>query len=260
MTGQAVQLRVSGLVQEFGHGASGFRALGGVDLEVMRGETVGLVGESGCGKSTLAKAVMLIRRPTAGAIEFDGEDVTGLRGRALRRHRRRVQMVFQDPNDSLDPRYTVRRSVAEPLAAAGITGARRAEAVERALHDVGLPTAALDRYPHEFSGGQRQRIAIARAMAVEPEFVVLDEPTSALDVSVQAQILYLLVGLQRARGVTYLFISHNLAVVHHLAHRIAVMRGGRVVEFGDGPQVMQRPRHDYTRQLLASMPPLYREQ
>jgi ABC-type glutathione transport system ATPase component len=253
-----VLLHVKGVTQRFGHGARSFTALDDVDLAVRRGETLGLVGESGCGKSTLARAVMLMRRPTSGAVVFDGDDVTGLRGAALRRHRRRVQMVFQDPNDSLDPRYTVERSIAEPLAAAGIAGAERRRRVTEALDQVGLPRDAGDRLPHEMSGGQRQRVAIARAMATRPEFIVLDEPTSALDVSVQAQVLNLLVQIQQDTGVTYLFISHNLSVVHHLAHRVVVMEAGKVVEEGPGEQIMSEPRHPYTRSLIDSMPQLYR--
>ncbi|GAB3595627.1 ATP-binding cassette domain-containing protein [Microbacterium tumbae] len=251
-------LRVRNVTQRFGHGEGAMTALDDVSLDVRRGETLGLVGESGSGKSTLARAVLLMRRPTAGAIEFDGEDVTSLRGRALRRHRRRVQMVFQDPNDSLDPRFTIARSVAEPLVAAGIPGAERRMRVFESLEQVGIPADAAGRYPHEFSGGQRQRIAIARAMAAEPEFVVLDEPTSALDVSVQAQVLNLLVRLQEQTGVTYLFITHNLSVVHHVAHRVAVMHDGRVVEEGAGEQIMTDPQHPYTQGLLESMPVLYR--
>lgn len=253
-----VLLHVRGISQRFGLGQRAFTALDDVDLVVRRGETVGLVGESGCGKSTLARAVLLMRTPTTGTIEFEGEDVTGLRGAALRRHRRRVQMVFQDPNDSLDPRFTVGRSIAEPLVAAGIAGSERRRRVADAIDQVGLPRDAVGRYSHELSGGQRQRVAIARAMAVRPEFVVLDEPTSALDVSVQAQVLNLLVQIQQDTGVTYLFISHNLSVVHHLAHRVVVMQAGKVVEEGTGDQIMTAPEHPYTRTLIDSMPQLYR--
>ncbi|GGD62479.1 ATP-binding cassette domain-containing protein [Microbacterium murale] len=251
-------LRVKNITQRFGHGENTMTALDDVSLDVRRGETLGLVGESGSGKSTLARAILLMRRPTAGSIEFDGEDVTGLRGRSLRRHRRRIQMVFQDPNDSLDPRFTIARSIAEPLVAAGMASSERRMRVYEALDQVGIPSDAVNKYPHEFSGGQRQRIAIARAMAAEPEFIVLDEPTSALDVSVQAQVLNLLVRLQEQTGVTYLFITHNLAVVHHIAHRVAVMHDGRVVEEGTGEQVMTAPQHPYTQGLLQSMPVLYR--
>jgi ABC-type glutathione transport system ATPase component len=253
-----VLLRVNHLSQRFGHGAHTVTALDDVTLEVRRGETLGVVGESGSGKSTLARAILLMRRPTLGTIEFDGTDLTRARGRALRRHRRRVQMVFQDPNDSLDPRFTVARSIAEPLVAAGTGGADRRRRVADVLAQVGLPPDAAVRHPHEFSGGQRQRIAIARAMVGDPDFIVLDEPTSALDVSVQAQVLNLLVDLQRQTGVSYLFITHNLSVVSHIAHRIAVMSGGQIVESGTGEQIMNAPRHEYTRTLLGSMPALYR--
>ncbi|WP_222119177.1 ATP-binding cassette domain-containing protein [Microbacterium sp. 1.5R] len=251
-------LRVRNVTQLFGHGSDTMTALDDVSLSVPRGQTLGLVGESGSGKSTLARAILLMRKPSAGTIEFDGKDVTGIRGSALRRHRRRVQMVFQDPNDSLDPRFTVARSIAEPLVAAGVGAKERRRRIADALDRVALPMDSAGRYPHEFSGGQRQRIAIARAMAAEPEFVVLDEPTSALDVSVQAQVLNLLVQLQKDSGVTYLFITHNLSVVHHIAHRVAVMHRGRVVEEGTGEQVMNAPAHPYTRTLLESMPVLYR--
>ncbi|MFK0403035.1 ATP-binding cassette domain-containing protein [Microbacterium sp. NPDC090225] len=251
-------LQVKNITQRFGHGDNVMTALDDVSLSVPRGETLGLVGESGSGKSTLARAILLMRKPTLGTIEFDGADVTGIRGRALRTHRRRIQMVFQDPNDSLDPRFTVARSIAEPLVAAGIGPKERRRRIADSLDRVGLPMDSAGRYPHEFSGGQRQRIAIARAMAAEPEFVVLDEPTSALDVSVQAQVLNLLVQLQKDTGVTYLFITHNLSVVHHIAHRVAVMHQGRVVEEGTGEQVMNTPQHPYTQKLLESMPVLYR--
>jgi len=249
-------LAVHDVHQEFGQGSGRFRALDGVSLQVARGETLGLVGESGCGKSTLARAVMLMQRPTRGRIEFDGQDVTPLRGPALRRHRRRVQMVFQDPNDSLDPRFPVFRSVAEPLRAQRVPGGEVRRRVGEVLEEVGLPADAANRLPHEFSGGQRQRIAIARAMVVRPEFLVLDEPTSALDVSVQAQILNLLVDLQEQHGISYLFVSHDLAVVHHLAHRITVMRAGQVVESGTADEVMHSPRHEYTQELLRAVPRL----
>ncbi len=251
-------LRVRGLTQRFGHGAQTMTAVDDVSLEVRRGETLGLVGESGSGKSTLARAVLLMRRPTEGTIAFDGIDVTTVRGRARRKHRRHVQMVFQDPNDSLDPRFSVARSIAEPLAAAGVWGAEQRTRVLEVLDQVGLPADAATRLPHEFSGGQRQRIAIARAMAARPEFIVLDEPTSALDVSVQAQVLNLLVQLQEETGVSYLFITHNLAVVHHIAHRVAVMHDGRIVEEGPAEQVMTEPHDAYTRTLIDAMPVLYR--
>lgn len=230
------------------------RALDGVTLTIRRGETMGIVGESGCGKSTLARAALLLRKPTSGTIVYDDENVTGLHGARLAAHRKRAQMVFQDPNDSLDPRFTVLASVAEPLRAAGVPRtAARLRALE-ALEQVGIGAEAAGRSPHEFSGGQRQRIAIARAIATDPEFVVLDEPTSALDVSIQAQILNLLLQLQEDKGLTYMFISHNLGVVRHLAHRVAVMYLGAVVEVGPVEQIFARPLHPYTAALLSAVP------
>ncbi|WP_200811086.1 ABC transporter ATP-binding protein [Demequina sp. NBRC 110057] len=229
-------------------------ALDGVTLTVERGETLGIVGESGCGKSTLARAALLLRRPTSGEVFFDGKDALSMRGGALRSHRKRAQMVFQDPNDSLDPRYRVQRSVAEPLRAAGVSRADAAERAMAALAQVGVPEDAAWRHPHEFSGGQRQRIAIARAIATEPELVVLDEPTSALDVSIQAQILNLLLELQERQQLTYMFISHNLAVIRHLSHRVAVMYLGRIVEVGPAADVLANPLHPYTTALISAVP------
>lgn len=258
MTDEQPKIATFDLVKDYGHGAGKFRALNGVSLRVPRGRTFGLVGESGCGKSTLARALTLMDPPTSGRIEMDGLDVTQL-SRSLRRsYRRRVRMVFQDPNDSLDPRFSVLRSLAEPLRAAGMPKAEWRERAIGALRAVGLDEDALERGPFEFSGGQRQRVAIARAVITEPELVVLDEPTSALDVSVQAQVLNLLVDLQALLGVTYVFISHNLAVVRHLAHHVAVMEQGRIVEEGAGDAVMDSPQAPYTRKLVGSIPELYR--
>ncbi|WP_062311031.1 ABC transporter ATP-binding protein [Demequina rhizosphaerae] len=248
-------MTLNGIRQEFP--ASGGRivhALDGVTLEVQRGETLGIVGESGCGKSTLARAALLLRKPTAGEIRFDGDDALAMRGGRLRAHRQRAQMVFQDPNDSLDPRYKVLRSVMEPLLAAGVPRREAKEKALAALEAVGAPDGAAGRFPHEFSGGQRQRIAIARAIATEPELVVLDEPTSALDVSIQAQILNLLLELQESKQLTYMFISHNLAVIRHLSHRVAVMYLGRIVEVGPAAQVLADPLHPYTAALLSAVP------
>lgn len=246
------------LVKDYGHGKNKFRALDGVSLEVPQGQTFGLVGESGCGKSTLARAITLMDAPTRGSIVMDGQDVTHLPKRRRRAYRRTVRMVFQDPNDSLDPRFSVRRTLVEPLRSARSPRAEWDRRATDALESVGLERDVLDRLPHEFSGGQRQRIAIARAIITEPELIVLDEPTSALDVSVQAQVLNLLVEIQNATGMTYLFISHNLAVVRHLSHRIAVMERGKIVEQGAGDSIMDTPENEYTRQLVSSMPGLYR--
>ena len=226
-------------------------AVNGVDLDVVKGEVLGIVGESGCGKSTLARMLLGLLPPTRGSISLDGRDIRALGRREMAR---RVQPVFQDPYSSLNPRRTVASIVALPLAVHGIGSARerRRSAIEM-LDRVGLPARFADRYPRELSGGQRQRVAIARALVMRPEIVVCDEPTSALDVSVQSQILNLLLDLQRELGLTYVFISHNLAVVEHIATRVAVMYLGRVVELSQTAALFADPRHPYTRALLASV-------
>jgi peptide/nickel transport system ATP-binding protein len=232
-------------------------ALNGVDLEIRKGETLGVVGESGCGKSTLAQVIMGLQRPTRGRVVFDGVDLAAGGGAAaLRRLRRRFQVVFQDPQASLDPRMRVWRVIAEPLVCAGQPRAGLRAQARALAEQVGLRPEQLDRYPHELSGGQRQRVAIARALSMEPDLLVLDEPTSALDVSVQAQILNLLMALQQQLGLTYLFISHNVSVVRHIADRVAVMYLGQVVELGAADEVLEQPRHPYTRTLLAAVPKL----
>ncbi len=231
------------------------RAVDGVNLEIRRGETLGLVGESGCGKSTLARVVTALMPATKGKIMFDGEEVTKLKGSKLRRVRRKMQMIFQDPFASLDPRMTVGDIIMEPLDNFRIGSHHdRIKRVQELLRLVGLNPNFNNRYPHEFSGGQRQRIGIARALAVNPKFIVCDEPVSALDVSIAAQIINLLQDLQREFQLTYLFIAHDLAVVRHLSDRIAVMYLGKVVETAGRNDIYDRPQHPYTKALLSSIP------
>jgi peptide/nickel transport system ATP-binding protein len=232
------------------------RAVDGVDLSIDRGTTYGLVGESGCGKSTLGRAILRLTEPTAGQVLFEGTDVASLKGEPLRRMRSRMQMVFQDPLGSLDPRQNVESLLAEPLQAHGLGGDKAAIArrLRELLDAVGLPAAALRRYPHEFSGGQRQRIGIARAITVEPDLLIADEPVSALDVSVQAQVLNLLEELQQRLGLTYLVIAHDLAVVRHISDVVGVMYLGSLVEQAPADALYESPLHPYTRALMSAVP------
>ncbi|MFZ2446124.1 MAG: oligopeptide/dipeptide ABC transporter ATP-binding protein [Syntrophobacteraceae bacterium] len=231
------------------------KAVDGVDLDINRGETLGLVGESGCGKSTLGRVILGIEPPTEGEIVFDGQDISKLEGDGLHRLRRRMQIIFQDPYSSLNPRQTVGRIIGEGLVIHGIgTTAERAERVRKIMEVVGLRPEQIHRYPHEFSGGQRQRIGIARALALHPELVICDEPLSALDVSIQAQVINLLQDLQEEFHLTYLFISHDLSVVRHISDRVAVMYLGQLVELAETEELFKNPYHPYTRALLNAIP------
>ncbi|NPA96247.1 MAG: ABC transporter ATP-binding protein [Crenarchaeota archaeon] len=230
------------------------KAVDGVSFEIYEGETLGLVGESGCGKSTTARLLLRLEEPTDGKVLFEGKNIYKLRGRELKEFRRKANIVFQDPYTSLDPRMTVFDIIMEPIRVHKIDVGDPEQYVLKLLYEVGLNESHMYRYPHEFSGGQRQRIAIARVLALRPKFIVLDEPTSALDVSVQAQILNLLKDLQKKYNLTYLFISHNLAVVRYMSHRIAVMYLGKIVEIGDAEEIFESPLHPYTRALISLIP------
>ena len=249
-------VEAEGLTRVYRSRAGSVRAVDGVSLSIPRGRSLGIVGESGSGKSTLARLVMALEWPDSGIVRFRGENLFALSANALRARRRHFQMVFQDPYGSLDPRQRVARIVAEPLDVAepALSTTEKRARVVAMLDAVGLPSRAADLYPHEFSGGQRQRIALARALITAPELIVADEPVSALDVSIQAQILNLMMDLQEQRGVTYLFISHNLAVVEHIADDVAVMYGGRIVEQGPASALFEHPAHPYTQALIDAVP------
>jgi oligopeptide transport system ATP-binding protein len=238
-----------------GRTTSRVRAVDGVDIEIRRGETLGLVGESGCGKSTTGRAILQLIKPTEGSVKLDGIELTTLSAAEVRKKRAQMQMIFQDPYSSLDPRYTIGQIIAEPLKNfhRGNTKAMRAE-VSHLMERVGLNPLYINRFAHEFSGGQRQRIGIARALALHPSFVVADEPVSALDVSIQAQVLNLLQDLQGEFGLTYLFVAHNLSVVKHISDRVAVMYLGRVVELAPSAKLYTMPLHPYTQALLSAIP------
>lgn len=254
----SVQMEVQGLSKRFvvkhqGRKAT-LSAVTDVSLTIRRGETFSIVGESGCGKSTLGRCIARLIEPSEGLVRFEGQDIGGLKSEALRQLRKQVQFIFQDPYSSMNPRMRVRAILSEPLRNFGTPEPAIRERLKELLRLVSLNEDALDKFPHQFSGGQRQRLVIARALALEPGFIVCDEPVSALDVSVQAQVINLLGDLQQALGLTYLFISHDLSVVRHISHRVAVMYLGRIVETGTRDELFSNPRHPYTQALMAAVP------
>ena len=261
--GSDVLLEVRDLVKHypvsaglFGRRVGVVQAVDGVSFTIRRGETLGLVGESGCGKTTTGRCILQLERPTSGSVRFEGQELTTLGPAALRLVRRRIQVIFQDPYSSLNPRMTVGQIVGEPLAVHGLVqeAPARAARVQELLRQVGLLPQHGRRYPHELSGGQRQRVGIARALSLEPSLIICDEPVSALDVSIQAQIINLLEDLQRELGLTYLFVAHDLSVVRHISDRVAVMYLGKIVELADRQAIYEAPRHPYTKALLSAVP------
>ena len=252
---QEILLKGQGLVKEFKSGKQVVHAVSDVDIEIRRGETLSLVGESGCGKSTLGRLLLGLLPPTAGKIWFEGQELTAMDRKEFQKIRRDIQCIFQDPYSSLDPRLSVASSIAEPLVINKIgTKESRQKRVEELLKIVGIPVEYKNRFPHQFSGGQRQRIGIARALALNPKLIVCDEPISALDVSIQAQVLNLLMDLQQEMGLTYLFISHDLNVVRCISDRIYIMYLGSVCEYGEAEVIFEHPRHPYTHFLLSAVP------
>ena len=257
-----VLLKVEGLTKHFPITKGVFRrqvgavkAVDGISFDIFKGETLGLVGESGCGKSTAGRVILQLYPTTAGKVSFKGQDLMSLSKEDLRKQRPQMQMIFQDPQDSLNPRMTVGSIISEPLVEHGkFKGSERRERVEQLLESVGMNREFTNRYPHEFSGGQRQRIGIARAIALSPEFIICDEPIAALDVSIQAQVVNLLEDLQEEYGLTYLFISHDLSMIRHIADRVAVMYLGRIVELADSESLYSKPLHPYTQALLSAVP------
>jgi oligopeptide/dipeptide ABC transporter ATP-binding protein len=255
-------VRVERLIKHFPLHQGFFRAkdlaihaVDGVNLEILKGETLGLVGESGCGKSTLARLILRLEKPTSGRIFFEGQDISGLTDREMRKVRRKMQVIFQDPYSALNPRRTVRSTIMEPLTIHGVgTRSERLEKVRSLMEEVGLRPEYIDRYPHEFSGGQRQRIGIARALALNPSLIIADEPVSALDVSIRSQVLNLMEDLQEKYNLTYLFISHDLSVVEHIADRVAVMYLGKLAEIGPKDLIYEETLHPYTEALLSAVP------
>jgi oligopeptide transport system ATP-binding protein len=263
MTEKEILLKVDGLVKHFPIYKSGFfrkqigavRAVDGVSFDIHRGETLGLVGESGCGKSTTGRNILQLQTPTAGHVYFEGADLVTMKHETLRRMRRKMQMIFQDPYASLNPRMTIGQIIGEPLLVHGITDKRGAEKeVENLLSVVGLNPSYANRYPHEFSGGQRQRVGVARALALKPSLIICDEPISALDVSIQAQVVNLLEDLQKQFNLTYLFIAHDLSMVKHISSRVAVMYLGVLVELAPRDELYNNPLHPYTQALLSAVP------